>query len=81
MSSSAPLTAASGEQFKPGRLLSTPAVRATAPPSVSLGAMCLHELCAVQNLDANRSAVSEVGSSPMGPCGALPAAVQMRASH
>ena len=47
--SSAPLTAASGEQFKPGRLLSTPAVRATAPPSVSLGAMCLQALCAVQN--------------------------------
>ena len=41
----------------------------------------MHALCAVQNLEANRAAVSELGSSPMGPCGALPAAVQMRASQ
>ena len=42
--SSAPLTAASGEQFMPGRRLSRPAVSATAPPSASRGATCLQTL-------------------------------------
>ena len=40
--SRAPLTEASGAQLSPGRRLSTPETRATAPPSASIGPKCLH---------------------------------------
>ena len=79
--SRAPLTVASGTQLMPGRRLSTPATRAMAPPSASRGATCLQQKYAVQNFVSNNPCVSVVGSVPMGPCGAEPAALQTRPSH
>mmetsp|Transcript_23495 Transcript_23495/g.70422 ORF Transcript_23495/g.70422 Transcript_23495/m.70422 type:complete len:246 (-) Transcript_23495:2-739(-) len=79
--SNAPFTVASGAEFTPGRRLSTPATKTTAPPSARRGAIYLAACHAVQNLDSNMPRAASSSSVSTAPCGARPAAETTKLSH
>eukprot|EP00579_Thalassiosira_antarctica_P012860 CAMPEP_0201937502 /NCGR_PEP_ID=MMETSP0903-20130614/39637_2 /ASSEMBLY_ACC=CAM_ASM_000552 /TAXON_ID=420261 /ORGANISM="Thalassiosira antarctica, Strain CCMP982" /LENGTH=138 /DNA_ID=CAMNT_0048478509 /DNA_START=560 /DNA_END=976 /DNA_ORIENTATION=- len=79
--SRAPFVDARGEQLIPGRRPNTPETKVIDPPSFSFGLSHLVQCTAPQNLLSNKDRVSDIGSSTIGPWGALPADDTIRESH